>query len=543
MSQSPPVKSVDAPAKRSRLWRVVSISLRIIVPAAVLAFVWKELQRIDIDKTRIAIEAADARLVIAAGIIAILGVCVMGFYDALAMPAGSTMRFLKRWRLGSIIFAWMNLLTIGPIGGPALRLFFYRRAGIATGDIVAGLARLYVGVNAGLVGWGTAALLPLGESAGATLVRCLVAAVLTPAAAVIPALSPPLRRLLKLPEGATRRLALLGCVSFVDWLCVILAFSFCARAAGVDAPLDLLTRAFLLGQVAGIMSMIPGGLGAADGIWLRVTTASGEGADIAAAMVVLFRTTYYLVPWFLSALALYVMFAERSAGAMQLQRRVVAVITVCAGLLLLLSAAIPELPDDIRTVRRHVPLAAIELSHILGVIAAIVMILVARGLSQGYRGAYRITLGSVIAAGISHLVHEFDIENALLTLIVAVLLFGARRSFTQTGRLPRGMEYTLAAIAAIGVFFAMPGMLALRRSPPLGEVWSTYRLDAHGVRFLRALMIAGGLAFAALVVQALRPRMLNPPTPVEPTDIEADGNTPPTPPPAEAQDRRTESPS
>ena len=54
-----------------------------------------------------------------------LNVAVMGLYDVVAFRH-TRARPLERWRYGAVAFAWSNFLTLGPLAGPAIRLWLYR---------------------------------------------------------------------------------------------------------------------------------------------------------------------------------------------------------------------------------------------------------------------------------------------------------------------------------------------------------------------------------------------------------------------------------
>jgi phosphatidylglycerol lysyltransferase len=235
----------------------------------------------------------------------------MGLYDVLAMRAGSSFSGLERWGLGTAICSWTNFLAVGPLAGPALRTYFYRRAGMDLPGIVRGLAGIYAGMFAGIAGWIGALFAPVPDGSSEPIVRIAIAAMLGPLVCI--GVRAILRRIRRewAPEGWARYAAL-GVVGFVEWSLVVLVFTCVARATGSDTELVPLARAFFVGHVAGSASLVPGGLGSADAVWLKMTSAQGSTAANSAAQVLLFRCVYFLWPWTLSIVGLSVYLLRRA---------------------------------------------------------------------------------------------------------------------------------------------------------------------------------------------------------------------------------------
>jgi uncharacterized membrane protein YbhN (UPF0104 family) len=85
-----------------------------------------------------------------------------GFYDVAALggrklPPSAT----RRWSVGVIAFAWSNFLTVGPLAGPALRLWLYAPMGVSIPRARRALVTILASFTIGLFTWCAAVLVPV----------------------------------------------------------------------------------------------------------------------------------------------------------------------------------------------------------------------------------------------------------------------------------------------------------------------------------------------------------------------------------------------
>lgn len=491
------------------VWRYARWVLWFGVPALVLWLVWHEVHALDPHRVRGLLRECDPRLALAGTLAAFAGVGVMGLYDAIAFPRGAAGRlgFGKRWFIGAVVFGWTNFVSLGPIGGPAMRLFVYRRAGLTGSEVTRGFVGHGIGAASGLAAWLLAAWLPLGPSGGAVVVRVLIAAgvsVLLPVA-IGRAVVPFLRRHRYGTELTGLPLARLGAVSFVDWGLTLASFVLLIRAVGVVIGGAEAARIVFTGQFAGLISMIPGGIGSADGVWFKGFDLLGVPHDAAAAAVVAFRAGFYLAPWIASVCVIYFVAMAGSARLRIWQRRLIAGVVMVNVGLLLLSAATPATRGRLDAVARVIPLGAIEASHALSVATAAVMLFLVRGLIRGYRSAYIMTLAMLIASTVAHLLKGGDFEESVASAVLSLMLIGSRKAFPRRGRTPIGWDLTLAAGMACLAIFVISGFVAFERIPYRPELWTHFAERAEASRFLRGAVLLALIVTAAIVRQAVRP--------------------------------------
>lgn len=517
---------MTAPTRWASLWGLARGVLQIGLPALVIWLVWRELHSLNFHTVRATLLEANGWLMFAGVVVSFGAVGVMGLYDAFAFPSGAsgTLGFRRRWALGAVLFGWTNFVSMGPFGGPAIRLLAYRRVGLTGPEITRGLMGHYVGSSAGLAAWLVAAWLPIGTGGlalGARLAIALGGAVLLSVGAGR-IMVPILRRHRYGSELEGMSLAQLGAVSFFDWGLTLVAFELLIRSVGVQIDPAGAARTVFTGHFAGLASMIPGGLGSADAVWFRGFDLLGVGRDGALAGILAFRVGFYVLPWVASLIVLYTALAMRSARLRRWQRRVVAGAVMLNAILLLLSAATPAVRDRLDAVARLVPLGAIEVSHALATVAAALMLLLVRGLLRGYRSAYVLTVGMLIASAIAHPLKGGDVEEGLASVVLLILLFGVRGAFTRQGRVPVGWELTLAGGLGALSLFLVAGFATFERIPYRQELWTTFAERAQASRFLRAAILLGGVVLLAAARQAMRPaRLWVTPTPDETTRAEA----------------------
>src|SRR5262249_38409148 len=149
--------------------------------------------------------------------------------------------------------AWTNFLTLGPIGGPGLRLYFYSRRGLEPGQIFRGLVRLYAGLFAGMVSWLVASLLPLGGGGVQLVLGTLFALVAAPPASAAVSGLMHLVRPGSSPGKGAPTLLVLGLIGVADWAAAFASFVLAGRAVGLPVSVSDQLRAFFVGHAAGVL--------------------------------------------------------------------------------------------------------------------------------------------------------------------------------------------------------------------------------------------------------------------------------------------------
>jgi phosphatidylglycerol lysyltransferase len=486
------------PALR-RIWPWLLLSLVAVVG-------WRELRQVDFLQVRDLLRATDALVVALLVIATAANLALSGFYDVAALGDRSLAPpRSRRWSTGVIAFAWSNFLTVGPLAGPALRLWLYGPLGVSIARSRRALLVILGAFTTGLCVWCAAVLLPLPHGLAGPAGRTVLAIVIGAAAAYGASYSDlgwggePLAR------RRQTALALAG-VGVVDWLLAWAVFhlAVASQVPGVGTGASM--RIFFVGQLVGLVSLVPGGFGSADLYWgARLASLTGNHDRIAAALL-LYRAVYYALPFLFASLVLAGRFISAGRRTAAAARTGLASYAFFCGAVLLASAASPSLADRSRLLQETVPLALVEISHGASILLGFILILISRGLARGYRSSHRLSVALFLAAALTTFLKGLDYEEAILALGAAVLLILFRAAFTREGRLHPSLEFVASAGLAAVLLFGAVGLGSYDAWPDLGTAFSRFAFFAHEERFIRGLVVLASVAALVALRLGQRPR-------------------------------------
>jgi phosphatidylglycerol lysyltransferase len=285
---------------------------------------------------------------------------------------------------------------------------------------------------------------------------------------------------------------------------------------------------FLLAQLAGLASQVPGGLGVFETAILLLMPSNIAAPRVVGALIV-YRGIYYLLPLMLAVVALG---AEELLRQRALVTRIqslagsalealfiplLGLAVFVAGAILMFSGALPAIPGRLAYLREILPLPLLELSHFLGSLAGMGLLLLARGLQKRLDAAYLLTVGLLGAGIVASLLKGADYEEAaFLTLVLVVLLPCRKLFFRRTSLLSeRFTPGWLAAIAIVLISSISLGLFAFRHVEYRHELWWHFSFQADAPRFLRATIGALALALCFGLARLLRPASYRPPQPTD----------------------------
>ncbi len=480
--------------------------LPFLVIAFVLAVSWRPLREIHPTEVRTALRLLDSSWLALAALATAANIAVMGLYDVLAF-AHTRSKWSERWRYGAVAFAWSNFVTLGPLAGPAIRFWLYRPSVDRSADIEGGVVNIASAFISGLVGWTLAALLvPHVREAPWAILLAALAFLLTLGVAFAARFA--IDRIERFAATAATGTGPIGlaCIGWLDWLLAALAFVACTQSAHVDIPVIGAVRSFFIGQVIGLVSMVPGGFGGADAFWIAHLPIDASvpltvAHSAASAIDLTYRLIYYAVPWAGASLLILTWVTHRTPRRIELARRVIAGMVGASGGLMLLSVATPALHNRLRLLEQVVPLPLVEAGTLSAAVTGVLLLVLARGLAKGYRAALRATVIILIVAAMSAILKGFDYEEAIILSSVALLAVAQAPLFSRPshGDWLEGRDLGVAFVALI-VFFVF-GVFAHRVSATTMERLSHvgYRLEA--TRFLRTgISLAVAVAAVALYV-------------------------------------------
>ncbi|MGC8495515.1 MAG: bifunctional lysylphosphatidylglycerol flippase/synthetase MprF, partial [Syntrophobacteraceae bacterium] len=274
---------------------------------------------------------------------------------------------------------------------------------------------------------------------------------------------------------------------------------------------------FLLAQIAGLASQIPGGLGVFESILVLGLSSVLPAYSIIGALLV-YRLIYYLLPLVLATALLGAFetikrkailkriafgFAER---APDIAPRILAFMVFAGGALLLLSGAIPTAGWRIRWLQDILPLPVLEISHFMASLIGIALILLARGLLLRFDAAFLLTTVLLCAGITTSILRGVDFMEAILLGVVLALLVPSRKYFYRKGSL-LGEGFTVKWL--LSILFVLAASLwlmffAYRHVQYTNELWWTFTFSGNAPRSLRATVGAAAIGLFIALARLLR---------------------------------------
>jgi hypothetical protein len=89
-------------------------------------------------------------------------------------------------------------------------------------------------------------------------------------------------------------------IIIIEWAAAVIALGFCFDALGSVPSVGVLITGFVIGYIAGVLSMVPGGFGVQEASMAGIFALLGVRFEQALLTAILFRGVYYLIPYGLS---------------------------------------------------------------------------------------------------------------------------------------------------------------------------------------------------------------------------------------------------
>lgn len=516
------------PAPRWRRWLPV-----VLAGCLVLALGWLlrgELAALDYRALRVALRAipigrvAEAIALTVACYIALLG------YDALALHHVGRKLPLRRTALASFIaYAFSQSLAVSALTGASIRYRFWSSWGVPAGEIAGGVAFTTLSFWLGVLLIGGVALLaeplaahtipgiPFGIPSWVGALLLLPVVWYMAWSAGVRGIAPRLPQKWNIRPPALRVAVAQVLVSTLDWtLAASVLVVLLPPTAGVG-PMRLIGF-FVIAQIAGLVSHVPGGLGVFETVMLVLLRPYAPPAEVMASLLA-FRGVYYMLPLAVATVTFGAHETMRNTGAFGRTVRVfgrvipaaapywLSGVTFAVGVMLLVSGSTPSVHARVRLLDAVLPLAVIEVSHFSASVAGMVLLLVANGLRKRLDAAYHIAVIALGVGIVGSIFKGFDYEEALALGVVLGALVPARRHFYRRSALlaePLSADWigaialTLAGTIALGVF-------AYKHVDYTADLWWHFATLADAPRFLRATVGVSVVTLAFAVGRLMRP--------------------------------------
>lgn len=290
---------------------------------------------------------------------------------------------------------------------------------------------------------------------------------------------------------------------------------------------------FMLAQIAGLASNVPGGLGVFETALLLLLGHEEEHGAILGSLIV-YRMIYYIGPLVVAAGFICVHELRRHRARLgraaqwagdalpRVVPSVLALLTVIGGALLLFSGALPTKGERLVWLNQFLPLAVMEMSHFLASLVGAALLILARGIQRRLDAAYYLALILLVVGSVASLLKGFDWDEALILALFAGLLAPCRPHFYRRASLTH-LQFTPRWLALVGLVLVASvwlGIFSYKHTGYRSELWWQFALhEGDAPRFLRAMVGSVTLVGLFALYRLLRPA---PPAPKVPTPVELD---------------------
>lgn len=510
------------------LRKISGPGLSLILFSAAVWLLHNELRTYHLKDIQTAFDAISGAHLWAAAGLTILSYAVMTGYDILAMRYIQYPLSYSKIGLASFIgYAFSNNIGFSMIAGASVRYRLYSAWGLSTLQITQMVAFCTLTLWLGFLILGGAVFLiePLTLPAAIHLplasvraIGILMLAVVLAYGIVTAAKKAPITiREWEIQLPSIGLVASQLIIAALDWMLASLVL-FVLLASGTAMSYPEFMAVYLLAQLAGLVSQVPGGLGVFETVIVLMLSARLPANQIFGALLG-YRALYYWLPLGTAALLLglqeilrkrerlgvFVRLFERWLSSMVPQ--VFAFAAFIGGAILLFSGTTPVVEQRIVFLKKLLPLPFLEFSHFVGSVAGMGLLLLGRGLQRRLDAAYHLTIGLLIAGIVASMAKGFDYEEAIALLLILIAIWPTRRHFYRKASLfsERFNAAWIAAILIISGCSVWLGFYSYRHLEYADSLWWRFAFTADASRFLRATVgvVVCGLFFAA--ARLLRP--------------------------------------
>jgi phosphatidylglycerol lysyltransferase len=502
------------------------LSLALFAGAAVLMH--RELSVYHFSEVVKAIRSIPVSLRFSAILLTLASYGLMTFYDALGLRyIRKSLPYVKIALASFTGYAFSNNIGLSMLAGASVRYRLYSVWGLSSFDIakVVGFCALTMWMGFFLLNGLTflthpaliasAVHLPLG------IIRLIGLGLLVPVAVYVSMALMHRKgltvrgRTLPIPEPSVMMMQVV--LGILDWtLAGYILYLLLSHFSDLSLPGFL--AVYLAAQLVALFSQVPGGLGVFESLVVLFLSPKIPAPDILGSLVA-FRVIYYWAPLGLAALLLG--FQELLRGKkeaakvmMMFDRWVSPMIpnvfgfaVFIAGAILLFSGVTPAMKSRLEGLEFLVSLPFIEVSHFIGSIAGMGLLLLGRGLQRRLDAAYMLSVFLLTAGIAASLVKGFDYEEAFALGLILVALLPSRKHFNRKASLfsQRFSPAWTAAVLIVLCSSTWLGFYAYRHVEYADSLWWQFTLTGNAARFLRATLGVSVMGLFFALAHLMRP--------------------------------------
>ncbi len=275
---------------------------------------------------------------------------------------------------------------------------------------------------------------------------------------------------------------------------------------------------YMLAQLAGLLSQVPGGLGIFETVVLLLLSPMLPASEILGVLLA-YRGMYYLLPLGVAVALLGIQEVLQKKDKVQRFTRIfgqwvsgvvppiLSFTILVGGALLLFSGSTPAVSRRLMWLKDFMPLSVLEISHFLGSLAGTGLLLLAWGLKRRLDAAYVFTIALLACGALFSLLKGLDYEEAFALLVMLSALLPCRHHFYRKAslfsqRFDPGWIVLVTIVLACSVWL---GMFSYKHVEYSHNLWWRFAFSGNAPRFLRSIVGATGVILFFGLAKLLSP--------------------------------------
>ncbi|HNX25519.1 MAG TPA: phosphatidylglycerol lysyltransferase domain-containing protein, partial [Spirochaetota bacterium] len=320
-------------------------------------------------------------------------------------------------------------------------------------------------------------------------------------------------------------------VSVTDWSIAGLVLYFLLPES-VQLSYTAFIPLFLLAQISGLISHVPGGIGVFETVIMLLLAGQGGAPEIFSSLI-LYRFVYYLCPFAIGLLLFSAAEVSVASGVMKKAASfivkwvpmvfpgVLAILIFTSGAVLLLSAALPNINERMAWLNYIFPLHVIEVSHFFTALTGAGLLFLSSRIQKRLYSAYYMTIILLVSGIVFIMLSGLNYEEGIVLATTLAVFYPCRTFFYRKASLFDQSFSPVwgAAIVTVITMTTWFGFFAYKHVPYSHDLWSSFGLLNDTSRFMRGTAGIFGVFSILSLILLIRPVPARPSLPTE-TEME-----------------------